>query len=238
MRPKGKIYPIPKFSTHGEVLIQLPRIERIAYLLLRGIGIGLVTFAFLEIIFAYKPIIREELGYIFGWNPKIEYYSSDIDAEEIEKTRNEAVDLGVDPAFAIVIPKIGAAANVLANIDAGNKIEYLDALQKGVAHAKGTYFPGQGKKIYLFSHSTDSPLNIERYNAVFYLLRKLETNDKIIIFFSGKKYIYGVIEKHVVKANDASWLTTDTQSETLVLQTCDPPGTNWNRLIVIAKPVN
>ena len=238
MKPKGKIYPIPNFSTHGEVLIQLPRIIRIAYLFLRGTGIVLLTFAFLEIIFAYKPIIKEELNYIFGLNPKIEYYSTDINAEEIEKTRSEAEDLGVDPAFAIVIPKIGAAENILANVDAGNKTEYMDALQKGVAHAKGTYFPGQGRKIYLFSHSTDSPLNIERYNAVFYLLKKLETNDKIIIFFSSKKYVYEVIEKHVVKANDASWLTTDTQSETLVLQTCDPPGTNWNRLIVIAKPVN
>jgi LPXTG-site transpeptidase (sortase) family protein len=238
MKPKGKIYPIPKFSTHGEVLIQLSKIKRITYLLLRGIGIGLVTFAFLEIIFAYQPIIKEELDYIFGLNPKIEYYSTDVNAEEIEKTRNEAVALGVDPAFSIVIPKIGAAANVLANIDAGNKTEYLDALKKGVAHAKGTYFPGQGKKIYLFSHSTDSPLNIARYNAVFYLLRKLETNDRIIIFFSSKKYVYEVIEKHVVKASDASWLTSDTQGETLILQTCDPPGTNWNRLIVIAKPVN
>jgi hypothetical protein len=154
MKPKGKIYPIPKFSTHGEVLIHLPKITRIAYLFLRGIGIVLLSFAFLEIIFAYKPIIKEELDYIFGLNPKIEYYSTDINAEEIEKTRSEAMELGVDPAFAIVIPKIGAAENILANIDAGNKIEYMDALQKGVA-AK-IIFQVKGKNLFIFPFA-DSP---------------------------------------------------------------------------------
>ena len=76
-------------------------------------------------------------------------------------------------------------ANIIPNIDPGNPDEYLGALKKGVAHARGTSFPSQGRNIYLFSHSTNSPLNFSEYNAVFYLLRKLEKKDKIYCVYSS-----------------------------------------------------
>ena len=75
-----------------------------------------------------------------------------------------------DKDFSIIIPKIGARAKIVANVDAGREGEYLSALKEGVAHAKGSVFPGMKGNIYLFAHSTDSPLNITRYNAIFYLL--------------------------------------------------------------------
>ena len=126
---------------------------------------------------------------------------------------------------------------MIPNVDAGNPTDYLKALTQGVAHAKGTYFPGQGKTIFLFSHSTDSPINIARYNAVFYLLRKLTPGDTIIIYFLGQEHDYVVTDKFVTAANDTSWLQDNGQGERLILQTCDPPGTSWNRLLVVAKPV-
>src|SRR3972149_1574681 len=74
-----------------------------------------------------------------------------------------------------------------------------------------------------------------RYNAVFYLLRKLEAGDKIIVFFADKKYEYQVTQKLTTPAKDVSWFSYDDGEETLVLQTCDPPGTTFRRLIVVAK---
>jgi len=80
-------------------------------------------------------------------------------------------------------------------------------------------------------------VNINRYNAIFYLLRKLEKGDRVIVYFMGKEHVYVVTEKVITKAEDTSWLADDGSGERLVLQTCDPPGTSWNRLLVIARPV-
>jgi len=43
----------------------------------------------------------------------------------------------------------------------------LPILQKGIAHAQGSVFPGMQGNIYLFAHSTDNWWNVGRYNAVF-----------------------------------------------------------------------
>jgi len=151
--------------------------------------------------------------------------------------KSQAEELGLDPYFSIFIPKIDAKANIIPNVDPGNPTDYLKALSEGVAHAKGTNFPGRGKTIYLFSHSTDSPINITRYNAVFYLLGKLEKGDRVVIYFMNQEYDYVVTDKFVTSASDTSWLTDDGSGERLILQTCDPPGTSWNRLIVVARPL-
>jgi len=161
---------------------------------------------------------------------------SRIKAQDADAVRAEAKDLGLDSYFSIHIPKIDAKEDIIANVDPGDKSEYLEALSEGIAHAKGTFFPGQGKNIYLFSHSTDSPLNFARYNAVFYLLGKLETGDRITIYFLDRKFTYEVTEKLVTDSGDTSWLEERGQGEVLILQTCYPPGTSLKRLIVVAVP--
>ena len=87
----------------------------------------------------------------------------------------------LDTNFGIVIPKIDANAKIFANVDPFNPKEFLPVLKKGVAHAKGTGFPGEGRNIYLFAHSVDSFLNFDKYNAVFYLIGKLDKGDEIDI---------------------------------------------------------
>lgn len=141
----------------------------------------------------------------------------------------------VSTDFGIVIEKINANAKVIANVDPGNEAEYSAALGHGVAHAKGTVFPGQKGNIYLFSHSVDAPWNIVRFNAVFYLLNKLERGDTISMFFQGKRFDYVVYDKVVASPVDTQYLTNKYDDSVLTLQTCDPPGTLLNRLIVRAR---
>jgi hypothetical protein len=94
--------------------------------------------------------------------------------------------LGLDPNFSVYVPKIDAKGNIVANVDPSNESEYMGVLKGAVAHTQGTYFPGQSKLIYLFSHSTDSSLNAIKYTVFFLLeLRK----DTIIIYFSEKIYL-------------------------------------------------
>lgn len=139
--------------------------------------------------------------------------------------------------FSVVIPRIGANENVIANVDPSNENEFLKVLQKGVAHARGTAFPGMNGNIYLFAHSTDSFWNVGRYNAVFYLLKEMEIGDGVTIFFQGKRYDYEVNDKQIVDASEVSHIKADLgRGERLILQTCWPPGTAWKRLLVFAKP--
>lgn len=141
----------------------------------------------------------------------------------------------VDPESSIVIPKIAANARIIQNVSATDEAEYLESLKKGVAHASGTKLPGQGGNIFLFAHSTDYVWNISTYNALFYLLYKLENDDEINVFHEGKRYVYLVTDKKVVSPDQVDYLANSTQSEQLTLQTCWPPGTTFQRLIVIAK---
>ena len=232
MYPKGLIYKFGKSKSKGEIFLHASRIKKIGYHLLRTFGAGLISFAFIGILFSFWPIAKEEFLYRFGFKNQAEV------AKFTENVgRAQAIELGLDPYFSIFIPKIDAKAKVIPNVNAGSATDYLKALSEGVAHAKGTNFPGQGKTVFLFSHSTDSPINVARYNAVFYLLGKLEKGDSVTVFFLDQKHEYVVTDKVVVAANDTSWMTDDGKGERLVLQTCDPPGTTWKRLLIIAKPI-
>jgi sortase A len=142
----------------------------------------------------------------------------------------------VDPNFSIVIPKIAANARIIDNVNPADESEYLEKLKFGVAHAAGTYLPGQNGHIFLFAHSTDYVWNISTYNAVFYLLYKLDAGDEVDVFFEGRRHVYVVTDKKVVDPTDVQYLTNKTESEALTLQTCWPPGTTLKRLLVFAKP--
>ncbi len=140
-----------------------------------------------------------------------------------------------DQAFSLVIPKIGATAPVVPNVNPANEQEYLNVLSTSVAHAEGTAFPGQHEHIFLFAHSTDYVWNVGTYNAVFYLLYKLEQGDEVSLFFGDEQYRYTVTGKKIVNPNEIEYLTRQTDYELLTLQTCWPPGTTLQRLLVFAE---
>ncbi len=143
----------------------------------------------------------------------------------------------VDTQFGIVIPKISANSKIIKNVDTSSYDDYIRALQVGVAHAQGTAFPGDNGHIYLFAHSTDNILSVGTYNAVFYLLYKLEPTDQILLFYRGQKHVYQVTSKRVVSPSEVHYLTRASAEEFLTLQTCWPPGTTLQRLLVFASPV-
>ncbi len=148
-------------------------------------------------------------------------------------TEKEIIPPNTD--FSIVIPKIEASAPVTANVDPFNEKQFLGALKSGVAHAKGTSFPGYDGNTYIFAHSTDAFYNVGRYNAVFYLIGKLEKGDEIDVYYKGEKYTYIVYDKRVVAPEAVEFLNNIVGEKRLTLQTCYPPGTTINRLVVLAR---
>jgi LPXTG-site transpeptidase (sortase) family protein len=215
----------------------LNRVERLSYQVLSLIGIALVSFSLIYLFFVFLPVVSHELSYLFTKKGTKQDMAllTETPVEDSQKVQDEATALGLDPNFSIYVPKIDAKGNIAPNVDTSNEAEYLKILKNDVAHAKGSYFPGQGRMIYLFSHSTDSSLNAVRYNAVFYLLSELKAGDKIVVFFSNKKYVYEVSETSIMSAQDTSFLSKNYGEETLVLQTCYPPGTTLKRFLVFAN---
>lgn len=137
----------------------------------------------------------------------------------------------------LTIPKIRAQAPIIENINPWNQSEYLTALKKGIAQAKGTALPGEKGTIYLFAHSFGTPWEITWYNTIFLRLNELQKGDGIEITENGKKYLYKVREKKEVWPNEVNYLL-DTKKTQLILQTCTPVGTSLKRLLIFADPVD
>ncbi len=195
----------------------------------------------------YLPVSEEIKYFVENWAGK-RYVVSEGGAQELppppkgglaqvfERGQVEVL-IPDDPQFSVVIPKIGANARILPNVDASDKDAYLSALQKGVAHTLGTTFPAEGGHIFLFAHSTDYFWNVGSYNAVFYLLYKLEKGDEIDLFYKGQRHVYQVVGSQIVDPSQVEYLTRKSNKEFLTLQTCWPPGTTLKRLLVFAQRV-
>lgn len=214
-------------------------------LLIRTIGNFLVLGTLTAILFTFWPVL-----FAFGKHTADNLKGEKFEAAPVVGSTqsfgsllgkvdpNLKILIPPDPNFSIIVEKIGANAPIIPNVDASSKSLYEAALKRGVAHALGTAFPGQAGVIYLFAHSTDTIWNVPRFNAVFYLLKDMEPQDKVVIFFAGRRYDYIVVEKKITEPSDVSYFTLKTTEQILVMQTCYPPGTTWKRLLVIAKPAS
>ncbi len=195
------------------------------FLILAGLGL---------LVFIFWPVAKEEIQYNFNQLAHVKYV---VATEQTDTFQKPLTPPNTD--FSILIPKIGAVAPIVANVDATNPKIYLPALKQGVAQAAGTALPGEKGNVYLFAHSTDAFWDVSTYNAVFYLIGKLNPGDEIDVYYRGNLIKYTVYDKKVVSPDSSQYFGTLIPGEkTLTLQTCYPPGTTLQRLIVLAKEVN
>lgn len=182
-------------------------------------GLILLAAGVLLTAYIFWPVAKEEVRY------------------QLTRTQGKPTNELAPPNkdFAIVINKISATAPVINSVDPFSPALYQQALSQGVAHAAGTALPGEGSNIFLFAHSSADLGLATRYNSVFYLLHKLEPADEITLWYQEKQYLYEVTEKIIAKPTALNYLKP-TDSESLTLMTCWPPGTTYERLLVVAKP--
>lgn len=197
------------------------------------IGNLLIFSGLVILFFIFGPVLKDYLKYeidqFFGVK-----YTLDVPQDNFNQRLKEIIP--VSREFGIVIPKIDVNSEVFSNIDPTNPNIYLPILRKGVAHSKGSSFPDRPGNVFLFAHSTDAFYNVGQYNAVFFLIGKLKEGDEIDLFYKDNRYLYNVVEKVVVTPeNLESYVRKHTDENSLTLQTCYPPGTSLNRLIIIAK---
>lgn len=187
------------------------------FLLLTGIAFVIFSQIILGAIF--YPLISAEIKYRFR-NAETAFEFPAVDP--------------LNQDFMLIIPKINLISKVLPNINPFNKTEYLKALNFGIAQAAGSALPNKKGNIFLFAHSTDSPININQYNALFYLINKLTSGDKIYLTYQGRKYEYVVDSTKIISPSEIEYLSPATPKQILTLMTCWPPGTTLKRLLVIS----
>ena len=243
--------------------------EAIRFLIHRSIGNFLVLFAIFGVIATFGPALYYEINFKVAQLRGVRFQVAETSeakgstfGEILKQANNPKTIVGfadilagpkeqilspIDTEFSILIGKIGANARVFPNVDPSKPNDFLPILQKGVAHAKGTVFPGMEGNIYLFAHSTDNFWDVGRYNAIFYLIKNLVRGDEVVIFFQNKRYNYIVSDSKILEPSDVSYITQAqgplrqssseaSGKEQLILQTCWPPGTTWKRLLVFAEP--
>lgn len=237
---------------YNHIHTAIPTKEYLQTLAVRTVGNFLVlTSLFFLVKTTYQPVLEEVsffMNTIQGTSYVVEDQSATASAQiaggqgngfaQLFQSNRVEVLVPEDPNFSLVIPKIGANAPVVPNVNPGSEEEYQNALKSGIAHARGTSFPGEGGHVFLFAHSTDYLWNIGSYNAVFYLLYKMEIGDEVSLFYQGQRYTYKIEEKIIIEADDVEYLTRKTDYELLTLQTCWPPGTTLKRLIVSGRRIS
>ena len=147
------------------------------------------------------------------------------------------VIIAKDPLFSIIIPKIGANSKVISDVDSQDSKVYQVALTKGVAHAKGSAYPGETGNSFYFAHSSDNFYNANRYNSVFYLLNKMEKGDFFYLVYKNWVYKYIVTETSIVEPEEVRYLENNTDKKIATLMTCWPAGTTISRLVVVGELV-
>ncbi|KKR05736.1 MAG: hypothetical protein UT34_C0002G0243 [candidate division WS6 bacterium GW2011_GWF2_39_15] len=202
---------------------------------LRFIGWLLIVAGLVVLILEFKDII----------NAQIDYYVHPVQdvpevkvAEQKEDITSQLKDdqkiVFVDQEFGLFIPKIKANAAVISNVDPYSYNIYMEALEKGIAHAKGTSLPNQSGNVFLFAHSAVNFYDSKKLNVYFYLLSKLEKGDKVYVSYKGVIYKYKVLSTRFVMPSEVKYLGDYMEKDTLTLMSCWPAGTNLKRTIVTA----
>ncbi len=186
------------------------------------IGTILITVALFIPLKTYWPVLKAE----------VIYQVTKKDNQVINTKSSEIIP--ADKDFSIIIPKINANAKVIRNVNPYEPKEYQKALTLGVAHASGTATPDQSGNVFIFAHSATNWYQANQYNAVFYLLNKLEAGDSIVVYFDNIPYNYSVSEIKLVSSKDINYLSSNLNTNQLTLMTCWPPGTTLKRLVVVA----
>jgi len=231
---------------HAEIT-QKPARTSFSFTTAQTIGIGLIALALGGITGPLAPVVAMESSYYIGKTQEI-VKETLTTKKPLPKSAPVVFNPLVAPDgstitpvntdFAVIVPKIGINAKIVGSVNPIDKKEYTAALKSGVAHASTSFFPDQNGVVYLFSHSTNYEWFIKDLNAIFYLLKNLELQDKIILIYKGKRYTYALREKRIVEATETSYMMPIKGQRTLILQTCWPPGSTYERLLLFADLVD
>lgn len=204
----------------------------------------LIVIGVFLVLAGFGPLIADEVWFKVK---EIRNQKLIINAEDAQQDSpfarfltNKPINLvPVNNDFSLVIERIGVNVPVIADVAVTSKDAYMEALKYGVAHASTSSYPSQYPgNVYIFAHSTVNFWELGRYAKAFNLLRKLGVGDRVHLIYQGTTYVYEVKNKEKYEGWNTYPITRPVIEPILTLQTCDPPGTTIDRLVVTAKLVN
>jgi len=149
---------------------------------------------------------------------------------------NTSTQVGSEPK--IIIPKIGVEVPVVYDEPKVDEASYQKALERGVVRLGTTSNPGTNGNVVIGGHSSNNVFNAGKYKYVFVNLKRLDVGDIFYLNYNSRRYTYKItVAKKIISPKDVSVLS-QTTTPTVTLFTCDPPGTNINRLIVQAEQID
>lgn len=150
-------------------------------------------------------------------------------------------NLNVGPEPKLIIPKINVNIKVVYDVTTLDESAVQDGLKRGVVHYNlpgANSLPGQVGNTVILGHSSNDIFNPGDYKFAFVLLDRLQADDIFYIHYEGKRYIYKVTEKKIIKPTDLEALQINNNKPMATLVTCTPLGTDTNRLLVIAEQIS
>lgn len=194
-----------------------------------GLAVGFIILFFVPVFYA-EAVYRKY---------KIENSFSEKPVFAAARTSKETLSRSIDSQtakykFNLWVPSVGINTKVTAFVDPDSKENYSEALEDGLALARGTFLPGRGRLSYIFGHSSVYPGN--SVDAILYPLNYVKKGDEIYVYIENKVISYRVADKKIVPPQDVKFLTSELDKNQLIIQTCWPPNTSWERLLIIAKP--
>ena len=140
----------------------------------------------------------------------------------------------------LIIPKINIDVPIDFNARP-DQASQLKSMENGVAWfgiPGANSKPGQIGNTVIAGHSSNDVVDTGAYKFIFARLEQMSQGDTIYINYEGKRYMYTVTKKDVVKPTEVSKLVYPTDKPILTLITCTPLGTALNRLLIIAEQVS
>jgi sortase A len=141
----------------------------------------------------------------------------------------------------LIIPKINVDVPVQYDVTTVDEKVIQAGLEKGTVHYNlpgANSVPGQAGNMTILGHSSNDVFDPGNYKFAFLLLDRLQPGDLFYMNYQGKRFVYKVSDKKVIKPTDWKVLQQGSGKPTAILVTCTPAGTAINRLLVYAEQIS
>jgi LPXTG-site transpeptidase (sortase) family protein len=158
-------------------------------------------------------------------------------------TSNTLAVKASDSAHKFNYPNLGISAPFILT-DNTNPLSYSDwnkiraTLKQGLNVSYNGESYDDARLIYVIGHSSDYDA-FNPFATVFASLGQAKTGDTFTVSFGDKQFTYSVVEKKTLKPTDEQGFkglaSNDDHIQRVVLVTCWPVLTTWNRLVVVGE---
>jgi len=180
------------------------------------------------------------ISWVFNYHFLSTFVSSYFEDEEINnnvfaQSREYSGEYS-DKENSIEIPRINVSSPLIIAESSENSFLQTE-LNKGAVYYPNSVLPGEKGQTVILGHSAPPNWPKLKYKWIFSDLNKLEEGDEIFVYFNHRKYSYKVKEKIILEKGQEIPQLGDNSNNSLVLVSCWPPGKDYKRILVWAKPI-